>query len=1172
MADSTGEALVGELEALFEPLANAAQNEQHLATFLDAVGQNVDDLSASERQQLSTAIGDAESAVETLSNMADTSDGDLKPLEVLRASVDAFVAVQSISDALSGVDVPDIGAALIDHLVLLYLDSEHPLLFRGAVLLTVVRLPNPHDGDLPGDVPADLLPYVMQEAGDFDPSVVGDLLSEPFQTLQEYYLPEGDLTPADADRVAAIVFPQLADLLGTFGFSVGYAFDSQRVQNYHGVQGLTRTSKVLSASWKTENSAFLVHVALAEYEGRLALVVSQEGSASVDVDADRWAFVFGATGDFDAFVVDRTGVVTASQAGGDSPSLGLSVDVSRRPPADTPDGKAVRIGSAGGTNLGIGSVGAGGSVELPAGSGPVEGNVSASASDARLSVAPGEGDSFLQKVLPSEGISVPFDAGIGWGTDRGLYFEGGGSGLKTQIPVSLDIGGVVQVETLRLAAQPNPSGDSLTIPVQLAADPQVSLGPFDAVVKGIGLEAEIAFPEDNSGNLGPLGVDLGFKPPTGAGMSLDAGVVTGGGFLTFDYEKERYTGVLQLKIGELTITAVGLLTTQLPNGRDGFSLLLIIAGEFPAFQLGFGFTLDGLGGLIGANRSIDVDYLTAGLSDGTVGSIMFPDDPVRNAPEIISDLRSGFPVAAGNHVVGPMAKLGWGTPSMLSASLGVLLDVPSPVRVVLLGRVHVGLPHEAVGIAVFNMDLLGAVDIEAQQANGAASLYDSRIVAYVITGDMAVKTGWGDDATFVLSVGGFNPRFEPPDGFPSLDRIALSIGPGNPEIRLAGYFAVTSNTVQVGARVEAYAAAAGFSFEGKIGFDTLFRFQPFELVADFYAGFSLKRGGTTLMGVDIDGTLKGPGPWSLRGKASFKIWPVSFSVSVDAEFGPSKSADALSPADVFGQVVAGLSDARNWTAQRPAGGESIVTVREVEREGNQVLAHPLGRIAVRQQTAPLAVRIEKFGNGKPAGYDRYEISGATVGETGETGETTRERFAPAEYFDLSEAEKLDGPEFERYEAGWRLDNTTFKFGGSGDAALLADGLLDYETAVIDEQASFLPVSVGRVAMPASTATALASVSPVARGNLRTTGEARFEVTDESTGPTGVEASLSVGDAQYVVVTASDMTRLDIDGVPADGTTKREAREALDRHLEESGGERGDYGVVATHEAVDGGQP
>ncbi|SHH00560.1 DUF6603 domain-containing protein [Halobaculum gomorrense] len=1154
------EALVGEAEKLFEPLERAAQDTpegtQQLVTLFEVIGV---DLTESEIDDVRSALGAFVTALDALESADDESLGAL--LELLGAIADISVAIEDISTALQGSQADEVVGDLIEYLALQYVQREQMSIYYVAVLLTLIDVEQPDIGDLDaaGRRKLDLLPYKSTAAAEFDFDQLGGMLETPIEELRSEYLPDGQVTEEELAEIEARLFPWLRALAATAGFRLAIsdaAFSPEGQLSQPDVHYSRQLQLTLAVS---DSVAFSLTIALAGTPDGVKLFFFPTGQTTLDESLGEWTLVVGMSGQTEPMLLSPSGIEPLDPSGMSE----LTAEFSLTKPPDPQTGNAFVLGPGEGTRLELGEVGVeGGLTATDAG---LEGGFQGGAGNSSFVVDAGNADSFIQKILPEEGIAIDFDAGIGYHTERGLYFMGG-AGITTDIPVNLDIAGVVKVETLRLAMEANPSGGSVTVPVQIAANPQVSLGPFDAVVKGIGLEAKLSFPQDNSGNLGPVHVDLGFKPPTGAGMSLDAGVVTGGGFLTFDHEKKRYSGVLQLKIGELTITAVGLLTTELPNGRDGFSLLLIISGQFPAFQLGFGFTLDGLGGLVGANRSIDVDYLTAGLSDGTVRSIMFPEDPVRNAPQIISDLRNGFPVAAGNHIVGPMAKLGWGTPSMLSASLGVLLDVPSPVRIVLLGRIHVGLPHEEIGIVVFNMDLLGAVDVEAQQANGAASLYDSRIVAYVLTGDMAVKTGWGDDATFVLSVGGFNPRFEPPSNFPSLDRIALSIGPGNPEVRLSGYFAVTSNTVQVGARVDAYAAAAGFSFEGKLGFDTLFRFQPFELVADFYAGFALKRGGSTLMSVDLDGTLKGPGPWNLHGKASFKIWPISFSVSVDAEFGPSKSADQLSPADIFGQVVSGLSDSRNWTAQRPAGGESIVTVRELKREGDKVLAHPLGQIAVRQQVAPMQVRIEKFGNGTPANYDRYEITGATVGGIDEEGETTRERFAPAEYFQLSNAEKLEGPEFERYAAGWRLGNTALSFGDQ-----TADGVLDYETAVIDEQASLFPVGVGRIAMPASTARALASVSAVARGDLRTTGEARFAADDE-TKPTGVETSLSVGDAQYVVVTASDMTRLDVDGVPADGATRREAQEALDAYLAESGGSPEDYRVVATHEAAQGGQP
>ncbi len=48
------------------------------------------------------------------------------------------------------------------------------------------------------------------------------------------------------------------------------------------------------------------------------------------------------------------------------------------------------------------------------------------------------------------------------------------------------------------------------IPVNIGASIQANLGPLQAVVENMGLRATFSFPEDNSGNLGPLDLDHGF--------------------------------------------------------------------------------------------------------------------------------------------------------------------------------------------------------------------------------------------------------------------------------------------------------------------------------------------------------------------------------------------------------------------------------------------------------------------------------------------------------------------------------------------------------------------------------------------------------------------------------------------------------------------------------------
>ena len=66
-----------------------------------------------------------------------------------------------------------------------------------------------------------------------------------------------------------------------------------------------------------------------------------------------------------------------------------------------------------------------------------------------------------------------------------------------------------------------------------------------------------------NGNLGPVDLALGFKPPNGVGLAIDAGVVKGGGYLFFDFDKGEYAGALELTIADfLSLKAIGLITTQ----------------------------------------------------------------------------------------------------------------------------------------------------------------------------------------------------------------------------------------------------------------------------------------------------------------------------------------------------------------------------------------------------------------------------------------------------------------------------------------------------------------------------------------------------------------------------------------------------------------------------------
>ena len=105
-------------------------------------------------------------------------------------------------------------------------------------------------------------------------------------------------------------------------------------------------------------------------------------------------------------------------------------------------------------------------------------------------------------------------------------------------------------------------GESLAVQGRVIA--AISLGPFTATIAGLGAGLELRF---TRGNLGPLDFGIDVLPPTGLGLSVAAGPVTGGGFIGYDDATGRYTGEFELQVGPVGVAARGLLDTRMPTVR-----------------------------------------------------------------------------------------------------------------------------------------------------------------------------------------------------------------------------------------------------------------------------------------------------------------------------------------------------------------------------------------------------------------------------------------------------------------------------------------------------------------------------------------------------------------------------------------------------------------------------
>jgi hypothetical protein len=800
--------------------------------------------------------------------------------------------------------------------------------------------------------------------------------------------------------------------------------------------------------------------------------------------------------------------------------------------------KFVILGDADASRLELGRIGLEAGVRF-AGSGVVP-SFRIELGEGLVKISMSEADGFLATILGGVELESTFDLAAGLRAQGGLFFEGSAT-LEIQLPTHLDLGPIeVSAFTVSVGV------DGGSFPVGLSADITALLGPLVAVVQQVGLQVVFELTEGGAGNAGPVDVSLAFKPPTGVGLALDAGVVRGGGFLSIDTARGEYAGILQLSILDLvSVTAVGIITTKFPDGSEGFSFLAIISVEFsPGIQLGFGFTLIGVGGLVGLNRSVDLDALAQGARSGSVDTILFPQDVIANATRIISDLRQFFPPEQDVFLVGPMAKLGWGTPTLISLSLGVIVEIPGNIAIV--GKLTVAIPDEDAALIIIQVAFVGAIEFDTKRVWFFAVLYDSRVIYMTLEGGMGVLAAFGDDPNFVVTVGGFHPSYNPPAlPFPDIPRITINIlNTPVAKVIVTAYFAVTSNTVQFGAAAELYFGVSIASIEGHLGFDALFQFSPFYFTITISASLSVKLFGAGLFSVRFRGTLEGTSPWHIEGTGSISLLFWDVDVDFSETWGDTEDTQ-LPPIPVLPILATEFAKAENWTA-RLGTSSLLVTLRPVDVDTDLVL-HPLGSLAISQRAVPLGITIDKVGSQKPQDANLFDVVVNTAG-LAERG-ALQESFATAQFQALDDDERLSAADFEKEDAGLELAAD----GSQTRTSFMTKRVVRYEQIIIDTLYRRFVLVIGTLI--AGLFTHFLAGNAVARAEVSMASRDKLHLLDDK---------IVVSPTAYVVADATTNTAYA--GAPAEGFSSRAAaQEFLAAQVKADPSVAGTAHVLRAHE-------
>jgi hypothetical protein len=727
-----------------------------------------------------------------------------------------------------------------------------------------------------------------------------------------------------------------------------------------------------------------------------------------------------------------------------------------------------------------------------------------------------DADQFLSTVIGNQQESLQLSLALQWSSTTGLTFSGQAQ-LGATIAVHETLANVVTLNTVYVAL--GTGGGGSTAALQLAVGGSLTLGPVTVSVDKVGFELEL---DPSGGNLGGVDLEFGFRPPDGLGLAVDASVASGGGYIALDPAHGQYAGVfalaLDLPIVTVSVYVAGVLNTQLPGGQSGYSFLMILVAQFdPGFQLGFGFELDGVGGLVGINRSVSLSALQTAFNSHSLDDIFFPSDPqaaISNVQQTISDLATIFPITPGQTVFGPMLSLAWGTPQIVTADFGGVLQVPD-LRLALFGLFTVGLPtveEPDLALVLLHIDILGEIDFDQDLLSITGTLYDSHVVMFSLSGQFALILNWGSQPEFALSIGGLNPQFQPPPNFPTLQRLVVSLGSGSVSLSLSSYFAVTSNTVQVGADLELHASAGGFSVHGYLGFDAFFIFSPFSFTVDMRAGIDVLQGSSVLLGINLDLTLSGPNPWHAHGDASFTILFFSVGASVDVTIGSGSQAQPLPATDVWPLLQAAWEDPSNWTASLPGGIASPVSFAPAPAGDQVIVVHPMGQLTVHEKVVPLDFTISQFGSAAPGDYVAFSVATPTLnGQPANAAPPLQDYFAPAQFETLSDGDKLSKPSYQLLDA-------ILTIGSNAIACDASPKGLDVHYAtyyVVDPTVPAAPSTLPTYRPAQPTQLALAGQGAAAASPARATGK------DKYLAP-GTSSPISTSDVSYVIASTTTM--------------------------------------------------
>jgi len=395
-----------------------------------------------------------------------------------------------------------------------------------------------------------------------------------------------------------------------------------------------------------------------------------------------------------------------------------------------------------------------------------------------------------------------------------------------------------------------------------------------------------------------------------------------------------YVGMIRVEFAQYGITAIGGYG-EFPDGAGGtytsfflFGALSAPIGGPPAFFV------TGIGAGAGINRRLIVPDDMAQLPGFPLVAAMDPSSDLATDPMGALDLLGEtFPAERGTLWFAAGVRF---TSFVVVESIAVLsAEIGDGLEINLLGLSRMDLPNPLTPMARIELALRARFSTTEGVLSVIAQLTDNSWIineSCRLTGGFAFVT-WFRTGQFVLTLGGYHPRFARPAEFPLVPRLGFVWQVSDIlSIKGESYFALTASCVMAGAKLDASLDAGWIWGRLVVGFDALVAWDPFHYCIHAYVsvsvGFKIEICVPFLgcarikfsMSIGADLEIEGP---ELRGTAKLDLDVTSFTVRFGAS-GTAASSQKLEWHEFYDKyLVAGDDQRRVLDAVVTTGGLAL---------------------------------------------------------------------------------------------------------------------------------------------------------------------------------------------------------------------------------------------------------